>query len=486
MPNQHDKKEITKKSKNISDWYTDVVLKAGLADYGPVRGTMVIRPYGYALWEVVQRNFDKMFKSDGVQNAYFPIFIPYSLLTKEKEHIDGFSPELALVTHGGGEELAEPLVVRPTSETIMYEMYSKWIQSWRDLPLKINQWNNVVRWEKRTYLFIRTLEFLWQEGHCAHATHEECLEMVHRAANWYKTMYEDYFALPVVMGKKSESEKFAGALTTYTVEALMPDGKALQACTSHDLGQNFSKAQNISFQDKDGNNQFVWQNSWGFSTRSLGGLILSHGDDQGLILPPRMAPIKVVIVPILGKNDEKVLKYCERVKSEILSKEGTLYEGNVQIWDDPEKSFGWKVNEAELKGIPLRIVIGTREADERTVTVKSRVSEVQEKLMQLEGLGERIETMLSEVQQAIYNRAKKNLEENTRDVANYQEFKEIMNKTRGFIRAHWCESAQCEAKIKEETKATTRCLPLESKEEEGTCVYCGKDSKHRWLFAQAY
>lgn len=476
------KKEITKKSEKISDWYNDVVLRAELADYGPVRGTMVIRPYGYAIWERVQEILDRMFKDGGVQNAYFPLFIPHSLLEKEKEHVKGFSPELAVVTIGGGEELKDPLVVRPTSETIMYEMYAKWIQSWRDLPLLINQWCNVVRWEKRTYLFLRTLEFLWQEGHTAHATEEETIEMVKIALDWYRKVYEEYYAMPVMLGIKSDREKFAGAKTTYTVELLMPDGKALQGATSHNLGQNFSKAFNISFQNKAGKNDFVWQTSWGLSTRSIGGLILVHGDDNGLVLPPKLAPIKAVIVPILGKNDTKILEFCEKIKSMLLA-EKSEFLGKVEVWDN-EKTSGWKINEAELKGIPVVITIGTKELESDTLSIATRLGEKRSILV--DGAKEVIEQMLVKIQQELFSSAKKFLEENTRDTDSYDEFKKIMEGPRGFILAFWCEDEVCEEKIKEETKATTRLLPIDAKKVKGNCIYCKKPAVHRWLFAQAY
>lgn len=483
------KKEITKKSENISDWYNDVVLKAQLADYGPVKGTMIIRPYGYAIWENVQNILDSMFKKGGVHNAYFPLFIPMSFLKREKDHVEGFSPELAVVTIGGGEELEEPVVVRPTSETIMYEMYAKWVQSWRDLPIVINQWNNVVRWEKRTYLFLRTTEFLWQEGHTAHAIEEEAVAMQTQALEWYRKTYEDYYAMPVITGTKSATEKFAGAKTTYTVEALMPDGKALQACTSHNLGQNFSKAFNIAFQNKEGQNDYVWQTSWGFSTRSLGGLFLTHGDDQGLVLPPKLAPVKVVIIPVLGKDDEKILEYCQKVKEKIEELKSSEFSGKVEIWDESWKTMGWKANEAELKGIPVRIIIGQREIEDQGVTIYPRATEkstMPATIQPLESLDIYIEGMLKDLQYGLFAKAKKFLDENTHVVNDYQEFKDIMNTKRGFIKALWCEDADCEKKIKEETKATTRCLPFDAKDEDGVCIYCGKQATHRWIFAQAY
>jgi len=475
------KRDITKKSKDLSRWYTDVVLKAELADYGPAKGTMVIRPYGYEIWERLQEIFNRMIKNHGVKNAYFPLFIPLSLLEKEKNHIEGFSPELAIVTHGGGKKLKEPLVVRPTSETIMYEMYSKWIQSWRDLPVLINQWNNVVRWEMRTYLFLRTTEFLWQEGHTAHETEEEAIEMSLRALDWYRKIYEDYLAMPVVLGTKSRAEKFAGAKTTYTVESLMPDGKALQAATSHNLGQNFSKAFDINFQDKNGNAQYVWQTSWGLSTRSLGGLFLVHGDDQGLILPPKIAPIQVVIVPIWGDNDEKVKAHAFKIK-EQLKKNGI----RVKLDDREEYRVGYKFNEWELKGVPLRLEIGKKEAEENSVTFVRRDGKEKKNIVSASNIAKLVKGKLDAIQKDLFTLAKKNLNNSIFETNLYNEFKKRAAKERGYIKAHWCESEECEKKIKEETKATTRALPLNVAEEKGKCIYCGKPSKHRWYFAQAY
>ncbi len=476
-----EKKELKKKSENISDWYTDAVLKAEIADYGPAKGTMVIRPYGFSVWEKVQQILGGMIKEGGVDNAYFPLFIPYSLLAKEKEHVEGFSPELAVVTRGGGKELDDPLVVRPTSETIMYEMYSKWIHSWRDLPLKINQWNNVVRWEKRTMLFIRTIEFLWQEGHCAHATKKENQDMVLEALGWYKEVYEDYFAIPVITGIKSESEKFAGAVASYSAEALMPDGKALQSSTSHNLGQNFSKAQNISFQDKDGENKFVWQNYWGFATRALGALFMVHGDDNGLIMPPKIAPIQVVIVPILnGKDDSEILGYSQSVGEE-LSKAGI----RVHVDDREGMSSGRKFNDWEVKGVPVRFEIGMKEVEEKGITI-SRRDESEKFKVELKQVGSNLPELLKSIQDHLYELAKKALESKTYEVDKYDEFKSIMEKDRGFLRSFWCEDEKCEMKMKEETKATTRCRALDEKEDSGKCIYCGKPAKYRWYFAQAY
>lgn len=485
---EYEKKELKKKSQNLSDWYTNVVLKAELADYGPVRGTMVIRPYGYAIWENIQAIFNRMMRErekGAIRNAYFPLFIPYSYLKREKEHIEGFSPELALVTIGGGEELPEPLVVRPTSETIMYEMYAKWIKSWRDLPLLINQWNNVVRWEKRTFLFLRTLEFLWQEGHTAHATESEAEEMALEALEWYRRIYEEYLALPVLVGIKSESEKFAGAKKTWSVEALMPDGKALQGATSHNLGQNFSKVFDITFQDKSGRLDYVWQTSWGLSTRSLGGMFLSHGDDHGLVIPPKVAPFKVAIIPIFGNNDDKIIEYSHLVSSVIAARKSD-YPGEVIILDNKEDSFGRRVNDAEIKGIPLKIEIGRKELEEKFVTLSSRLNLSSKRKVPMDKLDEVIERELGELQKLIFKKAKGFLEENTTKADSYEEFKKIMKTKRGFIKAYWCEDPRCEKKVKEETKATTRVRLLNEKESRGKCIVCGKPACHIWYFGQSY
>lgn len=480
-----EKKTITKKSENISEWYTDIILNTQLADYGPARGTMVIRPYGYAIWENTQKYLDAEIKKSGAENGYFPLFIPSSLFNKEKEHIEGFAPETAVVTIGGGEKLADPLIVRPTSEMVMYELYSKWIHSWRDLPMVINQWNNVVRWEKRTYLFLRTSEFLWQEGHGAHATKDENWERVLWGIDTYAKIYRDCYAIAGIIGRKSESEKFAGGDATLSYEMLMPDGKALQGCTSHDLGQNFSKALDIKFQNKDGNTQNVWQNSWGYTTRSIGALILTHGDDNGLVIPPKLAPIKVSILPILGKKDEEILKYCQKIKNALLESTSE-FPGKVVIDDDPEKSYGWRVNEAELKGIPVRITVGTRELYDKVVTITDRVGIEKNKMARVADLPEVIEKLLGEIQSKLLKNSETFLKENTYEAKSYEDFKKIMKTTRGFIKAFWCEDKDCETKIKEETKASTRVKPLNAKKESGKCVYCGKKAEYKWYFAQAY
>lgn len=472
-------REITPKSKDISKWYTDVVLKAELADYSPVKGSMVIRPYGYALWESIRSFMDKEIKEHGVKNAYFPLFIPERFLKKEKEHVEGFAPEVAVVTYAGGEELAEKLIVRPTSETIMYEMYKQWTQSWRDLPVLINQWNNVVRWEKRTYLFLRTSEFLWQEGHCAHATSEENLETVYWAMKMYQKTYQELMSIYGVAGRKSESEKFAGAKMTLTFEVLMPDGKALQNCTSHDLSQNFAKAFGWTVLDKNGEPLHPYQNSWGFSTRSIGGLIMAHGDDNGLILPPHIAPIQVVIVPIFKSgNQEKVQAYAEKIKNSLKSfrTELDLREG---------ETAGFKFNKWEMKGVPIRIEIGEKEAESGILTCARR--DIKEKIqVQEKNLKNHLEGLLEDMQNDLFEKHKIMTEKNTHYANSYDDFKKIMKTDRGFIYAFWCEDKTCETKIKEETKATTRCLPLDSIEQKGECVYCGKPAMHQWLFAQAY
>jgi prolyl-tRNA synthetase len=478
QPDGKTKKFIPKKSANISDWYNKVILETKLADYGPAKGTMIFRPYGYAIWEEIQKVLDKEIKKSGAENAYFPMFIPESLLKKEKEHVKGFSPELAVVTMGGGKELEEKLIIRPTSETIMYDAFSRWIGSWRDLPVKINQWNNVVRWEKRTYMFLRTSEFLWQEGHTAHATHEEAVETAMWAITMYEQIYKDYFAIFGYKGKKSESEKFAGALSSFSYESLMPNGKALQSSTSHDLGQNFSKVFNISFQDRDGSLKNVWQTSWGLSTRSIGGLILVHGDDEGLKIPPRLAPVQVVIIPV--DNSNEVLDYSKKILGEL--EKGTI-RSKIDLIDD--ERLGFKINKWELAGIPLRIEIGKKEVQDRTVTIARR--DIKGKTtVSVNSITKEVKDQLNQIQKNMYEQSKKFTMENTFEANDYEKFKEMMGTTKGFIKAFWCENSDCEKVIRDETKASTRCLPLDSKEEKGRCVHCGVESKHRWLFGLSY
>lgn len=461
----------------LSDWFTDVILKAELADYAPVKGCMIIRPYGYALWEGIQQFLDKLIKEKGVKNAYFPLFIPMHYLQKEKEHVEGFSPQLAIVTIGGGEELNEKLAIRPTSETIMYDMYKKWTSSWRDLPILINQWCNIVRWEKRTYLFLRTSEFLWQEGHCAHLTHEESLEMVFWALNAYEKTYSELLGMYGIKGRKSQSEKFPGAGDTYTIECMMPNGKALQAGTSHDLGQNFSKSFDWTVQNKNGEKAYPWQNSWGLSTRAIGGLIMAHGDENGLKLPPQIAPTQIVIVPIPGH--EKALDKAQEIFSNLKKQ----FRVEIDLADG--ETAGFKFNKWELKGVPLRIEIGDRDVASASVIITRR--DTNEKItVKIEDCSLKIESLLKEIQSNLFEKHKKFTEDHTFSVDSYDEFKKIMDSSRGFIKAHWCENPQCEAEIKKDTKATTRCLPLDAPKEEGKCIRCGKPSHHRWLFALSY
>jgi len=482
--NKFEKREICKKSKNFSRWYTDVILNAQLADYSPVKGCMVIRPYGYSLWEKMKSILDRMIKDAGVQNAYFPIFIPESFLAKEKEHVKGFSPELAVVTIGGGKELEEKLIVRPTSETIMYNKYSDWIQSWRDLPLKINQWCNIVRWEKRTYFFLRTTEFLWQEGHTAHATHKEAKKETQRALKMYKKFFQKYLALPGISGKKSPYDKFPGAINTFAYESLMPTGKALQSCTSHDLGQNFSKAFDINFQDKNSNLKYTWQTCWGLSTRAIGGLIMVHGDDAGLNIPPKIAPIQVIIIPILKTNsnkNKKILQNCEKIK-EVLKKANIRTKVDNRLNQTP----GYKFNEWELKGIPLRIEIGEKEIQQGNLKLVKRISQGQkEKLMAISGCQRKIKKELNKIHLLLYQRAEKYLKQNTHKTAKWEKFKKIMADKKGFINAFWCGKKECEQKIKKQTKASTRCLHSKSKKT-GNCILCGAPCREIWTFAQAY
>lgn len=474
-------KSITKKSKDISGWYNDVIEKAKLAEHGPVKGTVILRPKGFALWEAIQKNLDIRIKNLGAQNAYFPLFIPYSFLQREKEHVKGFSPELAVVTHGGGEKLKEPVVVRPTSETIMYDAFSRWIQSFRDLPLIINQWNNVVRWEKRPYYFLRTTEFLWQEGHSVHVSNETAQKMVEDALKMYVEFYQETLGIYGYAGKKSTSEKFAGADMTLTYEILAPDGKIVQGCTSHNLGENFAKAFKIQFQDDKGKQQFVSQTCWGLSTRSIGVLIMVHGDDNGLILPPQMAPLQVVIIPIITKFSDNV--QINKLTREIYE---LLESHNIKVkLDNSDQSAGWKFNQYDLEGVPIRIEIGPQEAARKEVSIKLRDGNSYPSV-KVEDAAETVEKLLEQLQITLLSKSREFTKDNTRQADTYSQFKEIMNTTRGFIEAFWCEDPNCEAKIKEETKATTRCLPLGSIEANGECVYCKKNAKFRWLFGQSY
>lgn len=471
-----EKKLLPKKTGDLSDWYTTVIHLADLADYGPSKGTMIIKPYGYAIWEFVQKALDERFKEHGVQNGYFPMFIPMSFLEKEKNHVEGFAPELAVVTHGGGEELEEPLVVRPTSETIINDSFSKWVQSWRDLPILFNQWCNVVRWEKRTMPFLRTSEFLWQEGHTAHATHTEGIATQKWAMSVYKEVYEQYFALYGYEGNKSTAERFAGADDTLTLEHLMPSGKALQSGTSHDLGQNFAKAFDIKFQDKNGTESYVWQTSWGFSTRSIGGLILAHGDDNGLRLPPKLAPTQVIILPVMA--DEELNTYANKLAAALKAK------GVRALVDDrDDERLGYKINKWEVKGVPLRVEIGKRELEKGEITVVRRWDGKKETLA-MDKFVASVAGRLDEIQITMLAESKAFVKERTRTAKTYDEFKELMTlDDKGFIEVFWNDDKETEAKIKAETKATSRCKIGEG---EGIDFYTGKPAKAKWIFAQSY
>jgi prolyl-tRNA synthetase len=476
--------KLTPRSQDFNQWYNDLVVLSELADYAPVRGCQVIRPYGTALWENIQQALDKRFKATGHQNALFPSLIPMSFLEKEKSHVEGFSPELAVVTHGGGEKLEEPLVVRPTSETIIGHMYAQWIHSWRDLPVLLNQWCDVVRWEMRTKLFIRTLNFYWQEGHTAHATFEEAQEETLRMLDVYNDFAVDEAAVPVVPGRKSDSEKFAGADASYSIEAMMGDKKALQAGTSHNLGQNFAKAFDIKYLDRDNTLKYCWTTSWGFSTRFIGAIIMVHGDDQGLVLPPRLAPIQVVIVPIYKSDEEKskVLETATRVKAILQN------EVRVKLDDREELSPGFKFNDWELRGVPLRIEIGPKDVEKNQVVLarrdvpgkagKSFVT--QDELVLVGSVCE----MLDTIQAELHTRALKFREENTRRAKTYDEFRQAVED--GWALAWWCGEPECETQIKEETKATTRNIPMDQSGGEGVCVHCGKPAKQQAIFARAY
>ncbi|MEN8153232.1 MAG: proline--tRNA ligase [Acidobacteriota bacterium] len=474
-------KQITKRSDDFSKWYTDVIKRAELADYSPMKGMMVIRPYGYEIWELLQKSLDKMFKDTGHKNGYFPMFIPESLLQKEADHVEGFAPEVAWVTHGGKEPLEEKLAVRPTSEAIICSMYSKWITSWRDLPVLINQWANVVRWEKVTRPFLRTTEFLWQEGHTVHATREEAYEETIKILEIYKTLSEEFLAIPVISGLKSESEKFAGAEQTYAIEALMPDGKALQAGTSHDLGQNFSKAFNIRFENKDQKLEYGWQTSWGVSTRLIGALIMIHGDDSGLILPPRVAPIEAVIVPISKGNwKESVLPTAEEIRKN-LSSSGF----RIHLDDRDTYTPGWKFSEWEMRGVPVRIEIGPKDIEKGQVVLVNRLNR-EKSFIKQEDLEKTLEELLKQIHIDLFERAKNFREQNTRDAGKLEELVKIMNTDRGFVRSGWCGSSSCEEQVKEKTAATIRIILDQKKEELEKCVVCGKDADNTVIFAKSY
>lgn len=488
-------KEITSREVDYSQWYNDIVLKADLAEHSAVRGCMVIKPNGYAIWEKMQAVLDKMFKDTGHQNAYFPLFIPKSFFSKEASHVEGFATECAVVTHyrlkndGNGNivvdetaKLEEELIVRPTSETIIWNTYKGWIQSYRDLPILINQWANVVRWEMRTRLFLRTAEFLWQEGHTAHATAEEAIEETERMLHIYADFAENWLAVPVVRGRKSPNERFAGALDTYCIEALMQDGKALQAGTSHFLGQNFAKAFDVKFTGKDGKLDHVWATSWGVSTRLMGALIMAHSDDSGLIIPPKLAPIQVVIVPIY-KSDDDLAKISAYVNELTMRLKGMGV--SVKYDDRDTQRPGFKFADYELKGVPVRIAIGGRDLENKTVEIARRDTKVKQTIPQ-EGLDIYIVKLLEDIQTSMFNKALAYRDAHITPANSYEEFKELLDGKAGFISAHWDGTPETEQKIKEETKATIRCIPLDNPLEDGVCIYSGKPSTQRVLFARAY
>jgi prolyl-tRNA synthetase len=481
--------KLTKRAEDYAKWYTELVQRAELADYAPVKGCMVIRPHGYAIWEKMQAALDGMFKATGHENAYFPLFIPESFMAKEAEHVEGFAPHCAVVTHGGGKELEEPLYIRPTSETIIWYMYKQWIQSHRDLPLLINQWANVCRWEMRPRLFLRTNEFLWQEGHTAHATAEEAEEETLRMLDVYRDFAETDAAIPVIMGRKSESEKFAGGVASYTIEAMMGNKWALQSGTSHFLGQNFAKAFDIQYLDQNNELQYCWTTSWGVSTRMVGAVIMVHGDDQGLILPPKIAPIQLVIVPIWRGEEEKeeVLKAVEDITAALRQAQDTALGRSVRykVDDREEYSPGWKFNEWELRGVPLRLEIGPRDVAKGQV-VLARRDDGKKIAASQEGLAQRVDALLTDIQQSLFARAKRFLDENSFEIDDYEEFKGIIERDDGFIYAYWCGSDECEATIKEETKATIRCIPFDQKGETGRCILCGDEAEEQVIFARAY
>lgn len=490
-------KNLTKRSEDYSKWYNELVVKADLAENSGVRGCMVIKPYGYAIWEKIQAQLDKMFKETGHENAYFPLFVPKSLFEAEEKNAEGFAKECAVVTHyrlksdpddktklivDPEAKLEEELIVRPTSEAIIWNTYKGWIQSYRDLPILINQWANVVRWEMRTRLFLRTAEFLWQEGHTAHATRAEALQEAELMLNVYSDFVESFMAMPVIKGLKTESERFAGAEETYCIEALMQDGKALQAGTSHFLGQNFAKAFDVKFTTNEGKSEHVWATSWGVSTRLMGALIMTHSDDNGLVLPPNLAPYQVVIVPIYkGKEQLELISLkANEIKSD-LEKLGV----SVKFDNRDTHKPGWKFNEYELKGVPLRIAIGPRDLENNTIELARRDT-LEKSIVKLEDLGSTIQMTLEAIQTNLFDKAQKHRAENTRNVDSWEEFKRVINEEGGFVNAHWDGSSETEEKIKQETKATIRCIPLDSVLEDGICVFSGKPSKQRVLFAKAY
>jgi prolyl-tRNA synthetase len=474
--------KITKRSEDYSRWYTDVIAAAELADYAPVKGCMIIRPNGYAIWEKMQQALDGMFKETGHQNAYFPLLIPESFLQKEAEHVEGFAPEVAVVTHAGGSKLEEPLIIRPTSETIIWNSYRNWIQSYRDLPLLINQWCNVVRWEMRTRLFLRTTEFLWQEGHTAHATYEDAEEEALRMLGVYRRFAEEYIAVPVIEGIKTDSEKFAGAHHTYSIEALMGDGKALQAGTSHHLGQNFAKAFDVTFQTETGTREYVYATSWGLTTRMIGALIMTHGDDNGIVIPPKLATIQVAVVPIFRKPEER-----DRVMQAVDKFTAGFKAAGIGFKIDAREQYspGYKFNDWEKHGVPLRIEVGPKDLDKNQV-VLARRDNGQKTPAPQDGLDRAVREMLETIQKSLFDRAVEFREKHSYQVEDYSKFNEMLDGQGGFLWSHWCGSDECEERIKDETKATIRNIPNESKLEEGKCIKCGAPSKRRVIFARAY
>ena len=473
--------EVTPRSEDFSRWYTDIIRRAELADYSPVKGCMVFRPYGYAIWELIQQGLDRRFKATGHVNAYFPLFIPEELLRKEAAHVEGFAPEVAWVTQGGNEVLQERLAIRPTSEAIVGTMYAKWVKSWRDLPLLINQWGNVVRWEMVTRPFLRTTEFLWQEGHTAHETEAEAEEETLRMLEVYREFAENELAMPVIAGQKSESEKFAGALRTYSIEALMGDGRALQAGTSHHLGQNFAKVFDVKFQARDKSLQYAWQTSWGVSTRLIGGVIMMHGDDSGLMFPPRIAPYQVVMVPIpRGNWQETVLPEARRIRDRLTA-------AGVRVMLDDRDAYtpGWKYSEWEMRGVPLRLEIGPRDIEKQQVMLVRR--DTREKLpTPTERIEAGVEELLEQIQAAMFQRALTFRDEHTTRVVTYDEFRAAMEGRPGFVIAPWCGDAACETRIKTETQATIRNVPVDASAASGACVACGQDASVEAYFAKAY
>lgn len=490
-------KEITSREKDYSQWYNDLVLKGGLADYSAVRGCMVIKPYGYALWENMRDVLDRMFKDTGHVNAYFPLFVPRTFLEKEEGHAEGFAKECAVVTHyrlkadpnnkgklmvDPDSKLEEELIVRPTSEAIIWNAYRDWINSYRDLPLLINQWANVVRWEMRTRLFLRTAEFLWQEGHTAHATAQEAVEETVKMLGVYADFVENYMAVPVIKGVKTPNERFAGAVDTYCIEALMQDGKALQAGTSHFLGQNFAKAFDVKYLNRDNQQEYVWATSWGMSTRLIGALIMAHGDDQGLIMPPRIAPVQVVIVPIYKGDEQK--KLIDTKANELVQQ---LKAVGIRVkYDDSDNARpGWKFAEYELKGVPVRLALGARDLENNVVEIARRDTK-EKSSISLDGLAGHVSSLLEEIQRNMFEKARAYRDSHITKVDSWDEFKEVLNGKAGFISAHWDGTSETEEKIKQETKATIRCIPLNSEEEAGVCVYSGNPSKQRVLFALSY